>query len=44
MLYLVQNLDKVVFRPRCYIVGKTDALGVTKATAAEESAKVVVGC
>lgn len=42
MLSLVNRLDKRNFRPRCYIVGKTDSLGVAKAAAAEMNTEVGV--
>lgn len=36
MLSLACKLDPTVYRPRCYVVGQTDALGRSKAAAAEQ--------
>ena len=36
MLALVNQLDKDIFQPRCYVVGDTDALGPSKAASAEQ--------
>ena len=36
MLSLACKLDLTVYRPRCYVVGQTDALGRSKAAAAEQ--------
>ncbi|DBA91339.1 TPA: hypothetical protein ACH3X2_003985 [Trebouxia sp. C0005] len=37
MLALAGRLDKERYKPRCYVVGQTDALGPAKAAAAEQS-------
>ena len=36
MLALASQLDRDKFRPRCYVIGDTDALGPSKAAAAED--------
>ena len=37
MLALASKLDPALYTPRCYVVGQTDALGRSKAAAAEKT-------